>query len=516
MYKLLLRLSLYNRLMIGVVALLAITLLSIGAMIAAYGIQSRGDRLVEISERQTVLTQTITKAAFEYALLLNKDIDKSNAVAREGVSALKLFETSLGHLSSGGRSDLGRVSPSGNQEIRRKLNEIERLWRPFRENMGNVFSSHATADERQEALILAQSANRVLMNECSAATGLYRADYETRASAFRVMHYVLSFLAALFLIASIKIVRIFITRPLRKVVTSMTFGILEVAAVADQTASSAQALAEGSSSQAAGIESTSSSMEEMSAMTTSNADSADQARQVSLKNQSRTQVGVDAMERMSRAIEDISKSAGQTAAIVGTIDEIAFQTNLLALNAAVEAARAGDAGKGFAVVAEEVRNLAQRSADAARDTARLIDQSIANSRNGVEISREVSQVFMKIADGNSSIDNLIDEIATASAEQSHGADEVNAAIMQLDRVTQTNASNAEESAAAAEELNAQAETLSDTARTLTYIVNGTGNVDAEQFNVRKRKRTGEPRYSEPGLEDIDISLEDMDLIIEKV
>jgi methyl-accepting chemotaxis protein len=165
------------------------------------------------------------------------------------------------------------------------------------------------------------------------------------------------------------------------------------------------------------------------------------------------------MSRMSTSIQKIKESSDQTAKIVKTIDEIAMQTNLLALNAAVEAARAGEAGRGFAVVAEEVRNLAQRSAQAAKNTADMIGESVRNADDGVKIATEVSTSFDRIAGSSKKVNDLIAEIAAASKEQAAGIKQVNDAVSQMDKVTQQNAANAEESASASEELSSQAAEL---------------------------------------------------------
>jgi methyl-accepting chemotaxis protein len=185
------------------------------------------------------------------------------------------------------------------------------------------------------------------------------------------------------------------------------------------------------------------------------------------------------MGRMSTAIEDIKKSSDETAKIIKTIDEIAFQTNLLALNAAVEAARAGEAGKGFAVVAEEVRNLAQRSAEAARNTADMIEGSVKNADNGVTISGEVATLLDEIAGNNGKVNDLVGEIAAASNEQAQGIDQINTAVGQMDQVTQSNAANAEESASASEELSAQAEALSGMVVQLQSMVGGSNGSIAQ-------------------------------------
>ncbi|MEN9306294.1 MAG: hypothetical protein RL173_226 [Fibrobacterota bacterium] len=233
----------------------------------------------------------------------------------------------------------------------------------------------------------------------------------------------------------------------------------QVASASGQISSGSQSLAQGANEQASSLEEVSASLEEMSSMTRQNADNALAAKNLAGEADGNAKVGTEAMARMSRSINRIKESSDQTAKIVKTIDEIAMQTNLLALNAAVEAARAGEAGRGFAVVAEEVRNLAQRSAQAAKNTADMIGESVKNAEEGVKISDEVSVSFEKIAQSSKKVNDLIAEIAAASKEQSTGIKEVNDAVGQMDKVTQQNAANAEESASASEELSSQAQEL---------------------------------------------------------
>jgi methyl-accepting chemotaxis protein len=178
------------------------------------------------------------------------------------------------------------------------------------------------------------------------------------------------------------------------------------------------------------------------------------------------------MEEMRRAMNAINRSSTEVSKIIKTIDEIAFQTNILALNAAVEAARAGEAGLGFAVVAEEVRHLAQRSAEAARETATKIEDAISKSEHGVAISGEFEQVLADILAKARRVDSLVAEIATASAEQNAGLGQIGSAIGQIDQVTQSNASGAEETAAAAEQLNAQAALTHHSVTGLRLLVDG--------------------------------------------
>ena len=270
-----------------------------------------------------------------------------------------------------------------------------------------------------------------------------------------------------------------ITKPLQRVIDGLRQGSEQVASAANQVSSSSQSMAGGASEQASSLEETSASLEEMSSMTRQNSDNANQANTLMSDAGQIVETGVKAMSEMSTAINDIKTSSDETAKIIKTIDEIAFQTNLLALNAAVEAARAGDAGKGFAVVAEEVRNLAQRSAEAAKTTAELIEGSKQNSDRGVEVATRVADSLEKIQDSSSKVRQLISEVSSASREQTQGIDQVNTAVSQMDQVTQSNAANSEEAASASEELSAQAKELDDMVKTLAGIVGGSSANDQQ-------------------------------------
>ncbi len=229
----------------------------------------------------------------------------------------------------------------------------------------------------------------------------------------------------------------------------------QVKTAADQIRAGSQEMASMSSEQAASIEEISATLQEMSSMSKQNSDSSSHARSMADATLAKAAQGMSSMERLSEAIESIKQSSGETAKIVKTIDEIAFQTNLLALNAAVEAARAGDAGKGFAVVAEEVRNLAMRSAESARDTARLIEEAVQNAERGVAMQDEVRSALGGINTEAQRVAQVMSEIAAASEQQTQGIGQVTTAVQQINGLTQQGAANAEESAAVAEHLAAQ-------------------------------------------------------------
>jgi methyl-accepting chemotaxis protein len=262
------------------------------------------------------------------------------------------------------------------------------------------------------------------------------------------------------------------SKSLRTALGSLSDGAESVASAAGQISVSSQSLSQGATEQAASLEETSASMEEMASMTRKNAENfaqatrlvADVAEQVSASN--------TALAEMVASMTSIKESSNKVAKIIKAIDEIAFQTNILALNAAVEAARAGEAGMGFAVVADEVRNLAHRSAQAAKDTATLIEESIARSQEGAGKVEQVAMAIATITGSMTDVKGIVEEVRVSSEQQTQGIDQVTHAIAQMEKVTQTTAATAEESAAASEELNGQAESSLEVVRQLAAMVGG--------------------------------------------
>ncbi|HZS49163.1 MAG TPA: methyl-accepting chemotaxis protein [Blastocatellia bacterium] len=246
---------------------------------------------------------------------------------------------------------------------------------------------------------------------------------------------------------------------LSSVLQQVSIAAGEFTSAAYQINESSQSLATGSSQQAASVEEMSSGSQEMVSIARKNADNAREARRLTESANEWTTRGFESMQKLSDAIDKIKSSAKSTAKIVKTIDEIAFQTNLLALNAAVEAARAGDAGKGFAVVAEEVRNLAIRSAEAAKNTASLIEQSVKNAESGGGVNEEVLHDLSEINKQVAKVRDVMSEIEGSSEQQKHGADQISKAIDRVSMVTQQTAAAAEESSSAAQELSSQADEL---------------------------------------------------------
>lgn len=271
-----------------------------------------------------------------------------------------------------------------------------------------------------------------------------------------------------------------VTGPINAMIADLNAGSEQTSAAAAQISNASIALAEQSSEQAAAVEETSASLEEMTVNLRSTTEAADRCQQLMQQTQEAVTQGLASMQEMVEAISTIKSSSDQTARIIGTIDEIAFQTNLLALNAAVEAARAGEAGKGFAVVAEEVRNLAQRAALAAKETSSLIEGSVTHAERGVQVTDKTRTAFQATADNANQVAAQVDGIASASREQALGIDQINKAIGQLDQTTQGAAANAEESASAAEELSAQASQLRAVVGRLHALVSGDQSQDSSE------------------------------------
>ncbi len=261
---------------------------------------------------------------------------------------------------------------------------------------------------------------------------------------------------------------------------------------ADQVAASSQDMADGASQQASSLEETSASLEELASMTRRNSESAQQANKLSEEARDTATKGNESMRRLNQQMDELKKSNDETSKIIKAIDEIAFQTNLLALNAAVEAARAGQAGLGFAVVAEEVRRLALRTSDAAKETEAIIERSRSASTGGLSIAEEVSDFLEDIDSKTAKVNELVSEITAASLEQSQGLEQINRAMGHVDGVTQKNAAGAEQNASASSNLKAESEHLQSIVGNLNKLVTGDGQmVDTTARSTTKSSRENE-------------------------
>ena len=370
--------------------------------------------------------------------------------------------------------------------------EVSGLWTNYHAAMQSLVSGDAlikveTAKNQQAT----EQLERAIAAVSRAATeDIERSQVGVIAALTASQRLMLGLLIAGFLIgaAIAWIVTRSVTRPIHRAVIALQAVSEQSATASAQIAASSKSLAEGASEQAASLEETSASLEEMSSMTKRNAGNAQSAKILANETRAAADVGAGDMQAMTAAMDAIKSSSNGISKIIKTIDEIAFQTNILALNAAVEAARAGEAGMGFAVVADEVRNLAQRSAQASRETADKIEDSIRKSEQGVQISAKVAQSLQEIVTKAREMDNLVAEIASASGEQSQGIAQLNAAVTQMDRVTQTTAASAEETAAAAIDLSAQTVSTRAAVGELSDLVGGQARDDAPSAQAISKAR----------------------------
>lgn len=277
-----------------------------------------------------------------------------------------------------------------------------------------------------------------------------------------------------------------VNRSLGEVVSLLVRSAEKTTLAAERISRGSQALADGAHQQAASLEETSASLNEMAGMTQRNANNARSVQEAASQARGAADLGTVQVQTLLTSMEAIQGASREISKILRRIEEIAFQTNVLALNAAVEAARAGEAGAGFAVVAEEVRSLAQRSSEAAKETAQRIEDSVIKSRNGAQISSEVAATFQEIQTGVRTLDRLVTDIADASQEQSEGIKQVNIAIDQVDQVTQRNASSSEDNAHASQQLTELAVSLQDAVASLQALVVGGGRSEGTRSALNTR------------------------------
>jgi methyl-accepting chemotaxis protein len=288
----------------------------------------------------------------------------------------------------------------------------------------------------------------------------------------RVMALGLFMVAACFSVITLVTMERQVSAPLRELAGRLAEGALQVASSAQEVSTSGQSLAEGASSQAASLEETSASSEEISSMAQRSSSDCRSTAELVTMSQEKFKVTNHSLADLLSAMEDINASSGKVSKIIKIIDEIAFQTNILALNAAVEAARAGEAGKGFAVVADEVRNLAQRCAKAAQDSADIIAESIDRSNQGKRKLDDVANSIAAVTSESVKVKVFVDQINTASTEQTRGISQIAKSISLMEKVTQTFAATAQESASAAHELTVQSDLMNDIVKSLSLVVEG--------------------------------------------
>jgi len=417
---------------------------------------------------------TAEMLSFERGVLLRvtmKDLAKAEGYQNSFNDHAKLVTAEIAEIrplliTERGRKDLDTLA-SG---LSSWMPAHEQVWQAARS--GQIEGALKIYDE--QTLPVAKAMQSAVDDLKEVQRGNMLASVANGRSAVSSSRWIAIFLTALFVVVGIVVVSIVrsMSKTLVHMASELSEGSSQISSAASQVASSSQALAQGASEQAASLEETSASTTEITSMTRKNAENSKSAADVMATVDREVKEGNQTLDQMVVSMQQINASSDKIAKIIKVIDEIAFQTNILALNAAVEAARAGEAGMGFAVVADEVRNLAQRSAQAAKDTSALIEESIATSRDGSTKLEQVAGVIRAITESATQVKTLVDEVNMGSQEQARGIDQIAKAVAQMDQVTQTTASSAEESASASEELSAQAQALNQIVSELGTLVGG--------------------------------------------
>ena len=439
----------------------------------------------------------------EYAQTL--EAGSLDDIEKEYHEANKEVSLRIGALLNGARTDEGRVARLSIKSLRKKVAHINKLFTNDYKSAGldfiNIQKEGASLFERLDAIDTAADteAASVLNGLLAKMEDLAGADMASAARESNTISSRASLQAILGVLIGIVLAILFgvfitrsIVRAISKVIEGLHVSSEQVSYASGQISGSSKELAEGATEQAASLEETSASLEQIATTVKQNAENADQANRLSLVAKDTAEKGAQFVAKMIGSMDEISKSSEEVSKIIKVIDEIAFQTNLLALNAAVEAARAGEHGKSFGVVAEEVKNLAGRSATAARDTATLIEESTGKARDGSRLAVEAGDVLKEIVTNTTKVTDLVAEIADASKEQAEGIDQVAGAITQMDKITQQNSANSEETASASNELSGQAKDLNLLVGALVSIV-GTNSSAKNTGDKRKEKKARKSR-----------------------
>ncbi len=493
-------LSISKKLFAGVGALaLATLLLGVSSVTSLRSANARFDRVSGVTQRRLLLTLTLRRDAAEISGLTRGMVlrvyTKDDAAQQLNLTK---FAATMSELR-GALSELDGLvyGPESKAAIGKIHDGLDQLG-----TASDTLIQVIKAGDLNGAINVLDSSVRVTQAEIEAQTEellkiqdqISAEDRQAQATAARETSGVTVFLT-LFSLATAVVV-LFVVRQihvvLRQSVDDLSQSSDQMASAAQQVSSSSQALAQGASRQAATIEETSSASAEINSMAQRNSENSRSTTEIVTNSQAGFERTNHSLTEMVAAMENISGSSQKISKIIKVIDEIAFQTNILALNAAVEAARAGEAGMGFAVVADEVRSLAQRCAQAAKDTEELIADSIQKSDGGKAKVDDVAAAIRDITAESAKIKVLVDEINLGSSEQSRGIDQISRSITQMEQVTQSNAANAEQTAAAAEQLSAQAHTLRDVVDRLRNLADGTSGSSPKVAQPTRRTTPPHP------------------------
>ncbi len=454
-----------------------------GSTLMAVRAQKTDGLIINLAGRQRMLTQKYTKetlAALGAQMASGErasKLENSTSMARD--NSRQLFTTTLKALQDGGTTWLNLdltgevlIPATKNTEILAQLQDVEVKWSQLNQAVAKLENDQKLHAGRDFTGGLAEVLGKSIsvLKSMNTAVGLFQKSSEAKIEKLKRTQYGLVLAGLVIFVLSVFYILRNISRPMDLIISEMKSGSAHLAESSNAVAQSSTEMAERASDQAARLEEAAASMEILAGINTDNLQATRTVQNLTGEVNNASTDGREAMTTLKSAMINISQSVQDTAQIISTINEIAFQTNLLALNAAVEAARAGHAGKGFAVVAEEVRNLAQRSAEAAGSSQALLENSTSSVAEGEKATNSVEGVFDIISNGIVQVNAQIGEITEASSKQTGELNEIREAITRLDQLTQSSAANAEESAASAEELSAQAGEIDGVVRTLMGIM----------------------------------------------
>lgn len=483
-----------RKLMIPVVGLALIILGMFAATLWVTQKQKDEGLVINLAGRQRMLTQKMTKETLHfYTNWYNTGMDEGS-LGQKVKNTMEVFDRTLNALTHSGEAPLGldlanttfRFCPQAEEPAFSQLITVGDLWSEFSKNLNAVVDDPANAEPLIPWIL---ENNLTLLKEMNAAVTMMQTQSEKNVKRLVVLQ-ISGIILALICVTVFFMITVNLSKHLQTIIDTLRESAGQVANNSSAIADSSQTLANGATRQAASIEQSSAAIEEMSAMTRQNAENSDKANTLMKDTNQDVERANTSMDQLIRSMDEISSASEETSRIIKTIDEVAFQTNLLALNAAVEAARAGEAGAGFAVVADEVRNLATRAAEAAKNTAQLIEETVEKVTTGTDVVNSANETFKDVIDSSRKVGQLIEEIAAASSEQAEGIGQINQAISEVDDVIQKTAAISEESASSAEETNAQVAELNRIISELANIVEtGSSGLDINTPSEKTQAET---------------------------